>query len=136
MAGRAVLASVVAVIAMLSVPPKSSMSASGINARALLHDTRSLSYRAPFGAVSAGTSVRLGLRTAHNGASSVSLLLVEKDVNGRALSTSTHKLTRSSQNGRYAHWQVSVKTTQIGAYSYAFQVHRGSAMIWLLGVKT
>src|SRR5438270_8348164 len=106
---RVMMASIVALASLLSASPSFSQGAPGIDARALLHDTRNLSYRAPFGAVPVGTAVRLRLRTAHSGASSVSLLLIRKDASSRTLATSTYKLARSSQSGRYDRWQVTLK---------------------------
>jgi hypothetical protein len=56
-------------------PASGSAATAPIDLTALYHDSRDGLYRTPGGAVPAGTSVTLRLRTRHNGATSVLLLL-------------------------------------------------------------
>ncbi|GAC1463331.1 MAG: hypothetical protein PVSMB7_04830 [Chloroflexota bacterium] len=100
-----------------------------VNARALLHNSWDTAYRRPFGAVPAGTPVALRLRTAVNGASSVTLYVHISDPSGRLVETSHRDLKRTAGKG-YDFWMTSVTPTRIGVYTYAFQVRRGGSTVW------
>jgi cyclomaltodextrinase len=97
-----------------------------INTKALLHDPRLLTYRSPFGAVPAGTSVTLKLRTAHAGASSVSLYYEQLTSRARG-----HQALKINSRGKsYDVWQIRFVPKDVAVYAYDFLVVKGSNKRW------
>ena len=91
-----------------------SPTAKGINTQALLHDTRSLTYRNPFGAVPMGTKVTLRLRTAHNGVSSVTLETSFTDPSAKSGAGPKAAVKRVKTSSKYDTWQVQLTPSRIG----------------------
>src|SRR5579859_627806 len=108
----------------------SAPTASGINLKALLHDTRSATYRSPFGAVPAGTSVNLSLRTAHNGAATVTLFVDQRDENGNKVRSPFQPLRLTHRAAKYDLWSTRLTPPAIGIYSYRFRVRKGKTTVW------
>jgi glycosidase len=132
LAGSVVLAVVAlapVVHARASSPFTPRSGASAINTKALYHDTRNLSYRSPFGAVPMGTSVRLRFRTAHNGASSVTLETSFAQPVGSAKPRPALKLKRIATSKQFDTWQAQLTTSQTGVYGYDFLIKKGSAQV-------
>lgn len=107
-----------------------SISRAAINSRALRHDTRSLSYRSPFGAVPAGTPVTLTLRTARHGASRVVLRLVMIDQAGGSRQAGSQTLKVVRHDRKYDFWQTIFTPKDISVYGYDFLVQKGSGHLW------
>ncbi len=97
-----------------------------IDTRALLHDPRLLAYRSPFGAVRAGTSVALRLRTAHAGASSVTLLYQQLTTQA----TGRQKMSIAKRGPRYDVWTATFVPKDVAVYGYDFLVTYGSDKRW------
>jgi glycosidase len=106
---------------------------SSINLKALFHDTRSATYRSPFGAVAVGSPVVLRLRTAHHGATSVTLSVTHQDQNSNPTGTSQQPLKVTKHDKKYDYWTTTFTPTELGIDMYSFQVKKGSASAWYGG---
>lgn len=105
----------------------SSLRAGGINRKAVFHDELSTVYRKPFGAVPAGTRVTLRLRTAHNGATSVTLQTATLNAQGSAKQGRAYRMKRTRRGKRFDIWSGGFTPKQVSMYGYRFLVRRGSA---------
>lgn len=105
------------------------LSQRSINLKALLHNSWDAAYRAPFGAVPAGTRVTLRLRTASKGASRVALYLHTSDQFGQPIGTS-HRSMKRTAGKRYDLWTTTVTPPSIGVYTYTFQIKQGGRTAW------
>ncbi len=101
-------------------------SSPAINTKALLHDPRLLTYRSPFGAVPAGTIVTLKLRTAHAGASSVTLYYEQLTSRARG----HHALSIESRSRSFDLWRTRFVPKDVAVYVYDFLVTKGSTKRW------
>lgn len=104
--------------------------------RGLLHNTREARYRSPFGAVRAGTPVRLRLRTAAHGVSRVDLVISATDGAGKEILHATQRMKRTSATGTTALWETTLTPQKVGAYRYAFRLKNGSTILWYSSVTS
>jgi glycosidase len=98
-----------------------------INKSAVFHDELSSAYRKPFGAVPKGTPVHLSVRTAHNGATKVTLQTVAINAAGDTSPAGNHAMKIVSRGKRYDRWSATFTPSTVSMYGYRFQVQRGSA---------
>jgi cyclomaltodextrinase len=106
-----------------------------INTKALLHDSWNIAYRTPFGAAPKGSHVTLRLRTAHSGASSVTLyvnFMRAEDFDQARSSSAGHLALKrvTSSNKKFDTWQTAFTPQKVGIYLYRFQVKVGAASVW------
>lgn len=90
-----------------------------IMVEALHHNSHSIEYRNPFGAVEQGTSVNISLRTAAGDASNVDLVLGGKLVPMRRKAASGNDI-----------WSAQVKIDETGIYNYYFKIRDGRATVY------
>jgi glycosidase len=96
----------------------------------LLHNSWSSAYRSPFGAVPAGTAVRLRLRTARTGVDRVDLVTRQVDIAGKQVASKTLRMKTVSRSSRYAYWQANFTPPSVGVYRYFFRLRHGTASAW------
>jgi glycosidase len=102
------------------------LTSTAFNTKALLHDPRLLSYRSPFGAMPAGTTVTLKFRTAHAGASSVTLYYQQLTSGARG-----HQALKIESRGKsYDVWRTRFVPKDVAVYAYDFLVVKGSNKRW------
>ncbi|MBI5960088.1 MAG: DUF11 domain-containing protein [Chloroflexi bacterium] len=92
------------------------------------HNTRTLDYRDPFGAVPAGSTVTIGLRTAANDLTFVFLQLYNTPSGNAA-----HAMNKVSTDGTYDTWEATITaadTADIGQLYYKFILMDGTAEDW------
>jgi glycosidase len=103
--------------------------ADAIDTAALLFDGHNTLYRAPFGAVTVGTTVTLRFRTAHQGATAVSVTFHDPSAPSSPKQVQM-TLDAGHSNSTYDLWQVKQKISSIGIWTYYFQVQNGSAQTY------
>jgi cyclomaltodextrinase / maltogenic alpha-amylase / neopullulanase len=103
--------------------PSTSMA---IDTKGLLHDPRLLAYRSPFGAVPAGATVTLRLRTAHQGASSVTLFHQQSSSHAGG----HQALAIETRGKKFDVWRTSFIPKDVAVYTYDFLVMKGSSKRW------
>ncbi|HLJ67510.1 MAG TPA: glycoside hydrolase family 13 protein [Chloroflexota bacterium] len=140
MFARRLIPAAVCLVALLAAPWSFKVAgravaarATQIDTRALLHDSWSAFYRSPFGAVPAGGAVRLRLRTARHGATSVvAEVRFENptDVNPKVRTVAELKMGITRSDTKHDYWQGTFKTSALGIYTYAFLVRHGTAHVW------
>lgn len=102
------------------------LTSTAFNTKALLHDPRLLSYRSPFGAVPAGTTVTLKFRTAHAGAWSVTLYYQQLTSGARG-----HQGLKIENRGKsYDVWWTRFVPKDVAVYTYDFLVMKGRNKRW------
>jgi glycosidase len=136
------VARVVAVVAMLAFASSAPVTAaasssnpattSAINTKALLHDPRLPTYRSPFGAVPAGTTVTLRLRTAHGGASFVILYYEQTASHARG----HQAMAIATRGSKYDVWRITFTLKDVAVYSYDFLVTKGNNKRWYADTAT
>jgi len=91
----------------------------------LYHDTRDVTYRSPFGAVTAGTSVRLRLRAAKGDLTGVNVS-VKDQVTG---DTGTYPMSvvANSLDNASAYWEATIPTSHPTLLWYRFVARDGAA---------
>jgi glycosidase len=127
--GRALAAISILFLASGVVGGARSASADSIDTTALFFDGHNTLYRSPFGAVMVGTSVTLRFRTAHQGATAVSLIV--RDPTAPTTSKSIAMTLDAAHSGAtYDFWKATIPLTSVGIWTYDFQVQNGSAQTW------
>lgn len=98
----------------------------GIDSKALLHDPRVATFRSPFGAVPAGATVTLRLRTAHRGASSVVLYYQQSTSHAAG----HQALAIETRGKKYDLWRTAFTPRDVAVYTYDFLVKKGTIKRW------
>ncbi len=118
--------------------PLATSAAGRIDLTALYHDSRDGLYRTPGGAVPAGTAITLRLRTSHDGATSVQLLLGE-GTGYRALPMQDvapdvacgAPVPAGGATAMCDLWATTITTSQPATLGYHFVVHAGAATAYV-----
>ncbi len=118
--------------------PTGTQAPRSIDLTALYHDSRDGLYRTPGGAVPAGTAITLRLRTRHDGATSVQLLLGE-GAGYQALPMQDvasgiecgAPLPAGGTAARCDLWATTITTSKPATLGYHFVVHAGTATAYV-----
>lgn len=105
--------------------------AASIDTAALFYNGHDTFYRSPISALPSGSSVRLRFRTAHQGASAVSVQVARLSPTPQVpLAPIAMTLDAADSNAQYDFWQATVTPPTVGFWVYDFEIQNGDAQTY------
>jgi glycosidase len=104
--------------------------ADSIDSASLFFDGHNTFYRSPFGSVPSGSTVRLRFRTAHQGATAVTVVLTDESAASPSPTSVSMTLDAADSSTKSDVWQANLPLPSAGFWDYYFQIQNGTAQTY------
>jgi glycosidase len=127
---RKAIAIVLVVVVLGAALDGQTARADSIDTASLFFDGHNTFYRSPFGAVTSGSAVQMRFRTAHQGATAVTVILTDQSASPPSPRPLSMTIDSANSTGQYDVWQATLSLPNVGFWTYYFEIQNGTAQTY------